>query len=134
MSVFASCMTTLASKALLLSVFFLSFMSLAFFIAHIMVGAVLLTLSHTLTWSFLQLNLLFESATCSTILLLLSRYDLADRGNLLTWCWCSLIDTLSEKGNYCIKILLMLVWVYPYCGDCYGKLVTSNAIQPLLNF
>ena len=63
----------------------------------------------------------------------LGRSALINTDNLHNGCECSLISVLSEDSNYCIKILLILVWVSPYCGDCCGQLVTPDDIQQVLN-
>ena len=66
---------------------------------------------------FLQLYLSFENAMVRTGLLLLGRSGLAGRGNPHTWCWWNLVNKLGKEGDDCIKILLIIVWVCPYCGD-----------------
>ena len=46
-----------------------------------------------------QLNLSSKSAMTSTGFLLLGRFDLFDRCNLHTWCWCFLVNILGEKAT-----------------------------------
>ena len=40
---------------------------------------------------------------------------------------------MGEKGDDCIKILLISIWVYPYCGNCYGQPITPDAVQQISN-
>ena len=77
----------------------------------------------------LQLNHSFESVMGSAGLLPLGKSGLTNRGNIYTWCWCILVDALTEEGNYCMKISLLLVWVHPFYGNSCGQLVTSGPIQ-----
>ena len=68
--------------------------------------------------SSLELDCFFENAMGSADLLPLDRSGLTNRGNLNTQCWCSLVNILVEEGYYCIIILLIFIWVYPYFGYC----------------
>ena len=83
-----------------------------------MVATVLLALSHNLLYSISLTNISFQSAMASTSHLPLSRSGLINRGNLYTQCWCSLVDILGKEGDYHVEILLILIWMCPYCGDC----------------
>ena len=80
----------------------------------------------------LQLNLSFESAMGSAGLLPFGMSGLVDKGNLHTWCWCSVVDVVAKEGDNYTKILLILVWMHPDCSDCCGQfshLMSFNKYQ-----
>ena len=70
----------------------------------------------------------------SDSILLLGRSGLSYWGNIHTRYWVTFVDILSEKDNYWIKVLVILVWVPPDCGNCCGQLVTPNIIQQILKY
>ena len=128
LSVFTSSMATLASKLCCFlgsSCLLWAWLSS---VAHIIVGTVPLTLTHilhgntSLTQFFFQkYHMCWWSSAAWQVY-----YD--QQRQLHDGCQCSLVNILSEEGNYCVKILLVLIWVCSDCGDCCGQLVTPNTI------
>ena len=101
--------------------------------ANTTVGNVQLTSSCIPLWNISSSPSSFESAVTGAGFLLLHKFGLGDRCDLHTRCWCSLVNILGEK-DYCIEILLLLVWMNTYYGNCCEQLFTFDAIQQVWTF
>ena len=133
LSVFAFSMASLASKALMLSGVFLPFMVMAFFWSSYNFWCFAIDIE---SYSSLQyfFNSIFPLKVPWVVLVFCHlALNHTDRDNLHIWCWCTFVNILHEEVIWSMKILLVLVLVCPYCSNCYGHLVTPDAIQQISN-
>ena len=132
LSIFTSSMAIVASNALLLSWLFLPLISPAFLHSSYNCWCCAIDIE-----SYFSLEYFFNSIFPLKVLWVVLVFCFLEG---LVWLIeatftigvGALVDAMSEKGH-CVKVLLALVWMHPYCGNCFGQLVTPDAIQQVLN-
>ena len=119
--VFASRTATVASKALLLSGFFLPFMSPIFFWSSYNCWhcAVDIESYSSLEYFF---NSIFPLKVPWLVLVFCHLASLVWRGNVHALWWCFFAHIMGKKGDNCIKILPILVLVSPYWATAVDNL------------